>query len=236
MCCCLGKCKHAVPAQLTLSKVLKPQKCSNRAQRWAGHSSRGGALLICSWERTSLSPQGIKHIFDQNSGLNPAFLLTVLLVPVVALPLPPTHEMMGDAQRKREAVNSYLSIHAVIPTLWYLVPVLVLRHRWKTERESDLFICSSLACSIGFYPHRPLCRFIACVLRTRPSCLCCCCLFAGFVFCITRTNLIRAKGIQISAQPPNTIWSPNKGLGERKERRTNALSTAEENVRGTGAS
>lgn len=54
----------------------------------------------------------------------------------------------------------------------------------------------------------------------------------GFLFCITRTNLIRAEGIQISVHPPNAIWSLNKGLGERKERIANVFSRAGKRIAG----
>ena len=45
----------------------------------------------------------------------------------------------------------------------------------------------------------------------------------GFLFCITRTNLIRGAGIQSRVCPPNAIWCPNKGLGERKQRITDVF-------------
>lgn len=73
--------------------------------------------------------------------------------------------------------------------------------------------------SYFYQAHLPPAGSLAVFLCMHPSCLCCCYLLIGFVFWITRTNLIRAKGIQISFQPPNTIWSSNKGLRERKEGR-----------------
>lgn len=30
-------------------------------------------------------------------------------------------------------------------------------------------------------------------------------------------NLIRAEGIQINVRPPNAIWFPNKGFGEKRK-------------------
>lgn len=69
-------------------------------------------------------------------------------------------------------------------------------------------------------------RFVRLVSRMQPACLFCCYLLMGFLFCITRANLIRAEGIQISVHPPNAIWSPNKGLEERKDRITNVFSRA----------
>ena len=72
--------------------------------------------------------------------------------------------------------------------------------------------------------NQPQSRFVHLLLCMHPSCLFCCYLLMGFLFCITRTNLIRAEGIQISVHPPNAIWSSNKGLGERKERITNVFS------------
>lgn len=52
-------------------------------------------------------------------------------------------------------------------------------------------------------------------------------LLMAFFFCITRTNLIRAEGIQIRVHPPIAIWSSNKERGEGKQRITNAFQELE---------
>lgn len=78
--------------------------------------------------------------------------------------------------------------------------------------------------------NQPQSRFVHLVLCMQPSCLFCFYLLMGFLFCITRANLIRAEGIQISVHRANAIWSSNKGLGEWKERITNVFSRAEKRI------
>lgn len=73
-------------------------------------------------------------------------------------------------------------------------------------------------------------KFVHLVLRMHPSCVFYFYLLMCSLFCITRTNLIRAEGIQISVHTPNTIWSPNKGLEERKERITNLFSRVRKRI------
>lgn len=99
----------------------------------------------------------------------------------------------------------------------------------KKQPTKQTWFFSMQSCFLFFLSgtsehNQPQSRFVHLLLCMHPSCLFCCYLLMGFLFCITRTNLIRAEGIQISVHPPNAIWSSNKGLGERKERITNVFS------------
>lgn len=82
----------------------------------------------------------------------------------------------------------------------------------KWIQSLHLVVSRKQSCCYFFYhAHRnsvPQSRFICPVLCMHPSCLCCLYLLIGFLFCITRTNLIRAKGIQISAHPPKCYPLP----------------------------
>lgn len=91
----------------------------------------------------------------------------------------------------------------------------------QQKLKSDLFIYSFSSWRVTLYqshlhtisPKADLFLFYACT-----PLVCLLLLLMAFFFCITRTNLIRAEGIQIRVHPPIAIWCSNKERGEGKER------------------
>lgn len=127
-------------------------------------------------------------------------------------------------------LQHYLHLHPLVEWTWQQVIGKKrkenIKQTWIKPLHLLIFSMQSCFLSSTSEHNQPQSRLVRLVLCMHPSCLFCSYLLMGFLFCITRANLIRAEGIQISVHPPNAIWSPNKGLGERKERITNVFSRA----------
>lgn len=110
--------------------------------------------------------------------------------------------------------------------------MLQIREKERKKHKIHLFVYSFSACFFFFFSEAHL---NSAALKTDLFILfnacfplvCLLLILMGFLFCITRTNLIRAEGIQIRVHPPNPIWFPNKGLGERKDGITSAFQEPE---------
>lgn len=89
----------------------------------------------------------------------------------------------------------------------------------KTNLFLDSFCKSSVVLVCPRAHLNPRSWFICLDLCMRPSYCCCLYLLMVFLFCITRTNLIRAKGIQISSQPPKRRL--NEGTPRKRDGKNN---------------